>query len=148
MAGQAEPDNLFIIAAIGHALSESGKYEEALPVFFKVMYNDEQNLSILRPLAWCAFMAGKLEVARQTFEKIVAVKPDKNDYMQFAHVLWVSGMHREAINTYQAAFRESNFDTGWFRKSMARDSKLINTNATTGKDIPLLIDYVVLFTTK
>lgn len=145
-ASREEPENLFVQSAIGHALMELGQYDEALAMYFRVMYQDEKNISILRPLAWCAFLAGKFDVSLQTFDKIIALRPEKTDFVQYGHALWVAGKTKEAIQAYKTALQTAHFDAGWFRQAMVPEAGLLAEKGISTEDLLLMCDYILLFT--
>lgn len=145
-ADREEPDNLFVQAAIGHTLMDLGRYEEALAMYFRVMYQDEKNISILRPLAWCAFLAGKFDVALQTFEKIIALNPEKTDFVQWGHALWAAGNTTEAIRAFKLALQTAHFDTVWFRQAMNPEAGVLAEKGISTEDLSLMCDYILLFT--
>ena len=140
-AGKLEPENLQIQTHIGQAYMEMEDYETALKYFFKVEYAQPDNLKIQRPIGWCSFVLGKFDTAKRYFEKVIAIRGNKNDYLNLGHVEWCMGNKSDAIQQYKLSLKASSGDMVWFSKVLQEDSRYLIRHGIKSFDIPLMIDY-------
>ncbi len=75
------PDNLSVQISIGHCHLELKDYNEALKCFFKVDYLDSKSHKAWRPIAWCSFLTGKYDQARNYYKKILDNQPNAQDLL-------------------------------------------------------------------
>ena len=96
------PDNLSYTYGLGRSLMEQGKFEEALPYFYKIDVMDENNIKAWRGIGWCCFILDKLEQAQKYYDKLTASsKPDINDWLNAGHVAWCQGHIQQALQYYK-----------------------------------------------
>jgi tetratricopeptide (TPR) repeat protein len=143
-AEKLEPDDLEVQAFLGHVYLETGEYEKALKYYFKVEYLQPDNHKVYRPISWCSFMLGKLDIAEKYLEKSVLHDAAKNDYMNLGHIHWCQGEKQKAIENYRMSLKVSNMDVEWFSKVIQDDSKYLLAYGIHTLDIPLMIDYIRL----
>ena len=99
---EMSPDNLSYTYGLGRSLMEQGKYEEALPYFYKIDVMDENNIKAWRGIGWCCFILDKLEQAQKYYDKLTASsKPDINDWLNAGHVAWCQGHIQQALQYYK-----------------------------------------------
>jgi tetratricopeptide (TPR) repeat protein len=67
-----DPQNMHTIVMIGHCHLDLHDFDAALKYYFKVEYNDPDNIRILKPIAWCYFVQGKYEQSKKYFDKITS----------------------------------------------------------------------------
>lgn len=136
------PDDLNLQAELGHLHLCLEDFENALQYYFKVEYLAPENLKVRRPLAWCSYMLGKLEASQKYYEKIMGGNFNKNDLLNFGHVMWSQNNKSQAISCYKQAYAKSSDDRKWFEKVMLADSKHLLNNGVEPLDIHLMIDYI------
>lgn len=140
------PENTQLQVLIGNTYMEMENYELALQYFYKAEYNEPNNFKILRPIAWCSFVTGKLSDAEKYYSKIVENEANANkyDHLNYAHVLWCKGNKMDAIKNYKLALKKSEFDFNWFSNALEDDKKYLLSYNINPLDIPLMIDYMKL----
>jgi tetratricopeptide (TPR) repeat protein len=139
-----DPENLFIQLYIGHTYMEMEDFETALKYYFKVEYRDPSNKKIFRPIAWSSFVTGKFDVATKYFEKAIRNKPNKNDFVNIAHIDWCTGDKKMAIENYKKSLIIAGADFEWLTKVFEQDRKYLMKYGIKEFDIPLMIDYLRL----
>lgn len=135
------PDNHLMVYYMGSCLAELGKYDEALNYFFKLDFIENNSVKSWRGIAWCSFVADKLEQAMKHYQKIIDTKPKAMDYLNAGHVAW--SMHRinEAAGFYQKAaqlFGSKDLFIDMFYK----DQEFLMSKGVNADDISLMIDLV------
>jgi len=145
-AEKMEPDNLQLQANLAHTYFDMKDYENALKVYFKVEYLAPDNFKIMRPIAWCSFMLNKLDTAKKYFEKIPDAEINPNDLLNLGHIEWCLGNKQIAIECYQQCIQKSTYNFDWFSEEFMADSELIIRYGIDPIDIPLMLDYLKIFT--
>ena len=103
-AEEITPESLPLLRQTGECLVALKRYDEAFARFFKVEYMNPGNINALRAIAWCSFLTGKEEQARNCYRKIFEQpKATYIDYMNAAHVEWLTGNNRHATELYGKA---------------------------------------------
>jgi tetratricopeptide (TPR) repeat protein len=143
-AEKLEPENLQVQASLGHTLMEMENYGEALKYYFKVEYLQPDNHKVQRPISWCSFMLGKLDVAKKYLERSLEKETNKNDFLNLGHINWCLKDKQKAIENYRKSLRASNMDADWFGRAMMDDSKHLSVYGIHIFDIPLMIDYIMM----
>lgn len=95
------PDDPNVALNLGYALSEAGKNDLAEAQFHKAAYLMPDSLKPLRGLAWTQFLNRKFDQSSATYQRIVAVGPTPEDYLNAGHLAWAQGNLREAVNYYR-----------------------------------------------
>jgi tetratricopeptide (TPR) repeat protein len=143
LAEKLDPDDLKIQASIGQTLIYLGRYEEALACYFKVEVMAPENYRIRRPLAWCSFLTGKLDTARDYLMRLLANEPDNRfDLMNLGHVLWCMKKPEEALEMYRKSVRAWKGDVAGFVSSFNEDRKHLQKCNISSFDMDLMVDYL------
>ncbi len=141
-AEKLEPDNLYVQTYIGHSYLDLKQYEKALEYYYKVEFLAEENRKVLRPIAWCSFVLGKLDTARKYFERIIEDEANKFDFMNLGHVEWCLGNRKAAVKNYKLSINRSDNNLKSFLASFEDDKQFLIENGIDGNEIPLLLDYL------
>lgn len=96
---EAAPDDLSLAYLSGVSLIEAGRFSDAVVVFERLYYCEE-SLRSLRPLVWSLFMTGQTERADELSDKIIALGPNANDWLNSGHIKLALKEYPEAINAY------------------------------------------------
>ncbi|MBN1951047.1 MAG: tetratricopeptide repeat protein [Bacteroidales bacterium] len=140
----SDPHDLNNLAYLGQLHMDIEDFNEALQYYYKVEYEAPENERVYRPIAWCSFVLGKHDNALKYFEKVVKLKPGKDDYLNLGHCFWASGNVEQALISYRTALRLSSGDKQWFRDVFSKDSKYLLATGKEELDIHLMADYVLL----
>ena len=140
------PENVSISLSIGHCLLAAGEYKEALKAYFKAYYLDKNRNKALRPIAWCAFLTGNLDMSGEYYAKIsenLTLTP--HDYMNMGHLELCSGNRAEALARYRQAVSSLECDDQkerWskFVEIFEADVPHLIANGLSAIDVRLLLD--------
>ena len=98
-----EPDNVELLNAMGFALFQQGKSQEAIAELEKAVAIDPRHVKARNNLALAAIDAGELELAEAHYRESLAIKPDAAIYNDLGFVLERMGMSEDAEAAYRKA---------------------------------------------
>lgn len=133
------PDNLSITISIGHCYLELRNYSEALKCFYKVDYLDGNNKA-WRPIAWCSFLTGKYDQARNYYKKILSNQPNTQDLLNAGHTEWALQNIKGAIEFYRQAVEKENRDFYKFQEEFNQDIPDLIVAGIEDTEISLMMD--------
>lgn len=133
------PDNLSITISIGHCYLELKNYSEALKCFFKVDYMDS-NSKVWRPIAWCSFLTGKYDQARNYYKKIMENQPNTQDLLNAGHTEWALQNIKGAIEFYKQAVNKECGDFYKFQEEFNQDIPDLIVAGIEDTEISLMMD--------
>ncbi|MDY4527481.1 MAG: tetratricopeptide repeat protein [Parabacteroides sp.] len=136
---QQYPDDLPVQISIGHCYLELKNYAQALHYFFKVDYLDP-NHKAWRPIAWCSFLTGKYDQARNYYQKILEWQPTAQDYLNAGHTEWVLQNTEKSLQYYKQAVKALSGDIQQFRELFDQDLPDLLAAGIESEEIPLMID--------
>jgi tetratricopeptide (TPR) repeat protein len=134
------PDNLSVTISIGHCHLELKNFSEALKCYFKVEYLDPESHKAWRPIAWCSFLTGKFEQARNYYGKIMGNAPSLQDMLNAGHTEWALQNVKGAINFYKMAVEADGGDFHKFMEQFTQDIPDLLSAGIEEQDISLLLD--------
>ncbi len=137
------PDDLYLEAQIGHNYFENEKYEQALKHYFKIEYMDPDNSRILRPIAWCSFVMGKMDTAEKYYSKLID-QGDAGyyDLMNLGHLYWCRGEINLAIKQYRQSLHALEDNISQFFDDFRKDQDILINAGVPEIDIILMLDYL------
>lgn len=133
------PDNLSVTISIGHCYLELKNYDEALKCFFKVDYLDGNNKA-WRPIAWCSFLTGKYDQARNYYKKILANQPNTQDFLNAGHTEWALQNIKGTMDYYKQAVNKENGNFLKFQEEFNQDIPDLIVAGIEDTEIPLMMD--------
>lgn len=136
---QQYPDDLPVQISIGHCYLELKNYAQALQYFFKVDYSDP-NHKAWRPIAWCSFLTGKYDQARNYYQKILEWQPTAQDYLNAGHTEWVLQNLEKSLQYYKQAVEALSGDIQQFKELFDQDRTDLLVAGIEPEEIPLMID--------
>jgi tetratricopeptide (TPR) repeat protein len=139
-----EPDNLEIQAFLGQLHIEKEDFDGALKYYYKVEYLKPNFAKAQRPIGWCNFLMKNTDQAMRYFKKVIDSDGQRSDYINLAHVCWVTGDLTQAIDNYRLALKHSGSNVDWFRKSMETDYIHLKGYGIDQLEISLMTDYLLL----
>lgn len=98
---EMQPENTPVLLQIAGCLANLKRYDEALSYLKKVDFLDADNLKTWRAIAWCYFLKGNYNQASNYCEKLLNAQPIAMDYLNAAHVAWLSGHINQASRYYR-----------------------------------------------
>lgn len=106
----------------GVLFQQMQRYDESLSSLLEAVAQKPNDIQILNDLGTTYFYAQKLGEAEATFQKSIAVNPDKNPnaYNNLGFVLFNSGRQEEAIKMYQKAAAQGHADAAAYLRQIGR----------------------------
>ena len=136
-----EPENLTFSYHLGACLVEMGEFDEALQCFYKMDLAEDNNIKAWRGIAWCSFQCGKLDRAQQYYDKIIALQPDANDWLNAGHVAWCQGHLSQAVACYRKGAQAASSPLA-FRQMLLQDRNQLLQKGISETDILLVLDMI------
>ena len=133
------PDDLSIQICIGHCHLELKNYNEALKYYFKVDYLDNKSTKAWRPIAWCSFLTGKYDQARNYYKKIM----DNQQHPRFLEC-GTYGMgiteYKGSACFYKKAVEKESGDFSKFQEQFNQDIPDLLVAGIEEAEVPLMMD--------
>ena len=140
IAEELAPENISLLLQTGESFAATKRYEEAFARFYKAEFLKPDSRRALRAIAWCSFVTGKDEQAQGYYRRLLDMpKPGFEDYLNAAHVEWVSGNKGKAIELYSKA-KECGKSTDEIAEQIMRDSDTLRARGISEKELLLLRD--------
>ena len=140
MAEELAPDNISLLLQTGESFAATKRYEEAFARFYKAEFLKPGSQRTLRAIAWCSFATGKDEQARGYYKRILeTTSPQAEDYINAAHVEWVSNNRNGAIELYNKA-KECGKSTDEIAEQIMHDKETLTARGIDEKELLLLRD--------
>ena len=118
------------------------RYDEAFARFFKVEYLDANSHRSWRAIAWCSFLTGKEQQARNYYEKLLTSNSARlEDYINAAHVEWIAGNRPQAIELYNKASELCN-DRKRLEQLIKQDAEVLIQRGASPFELTLLLDLI------
>lgn len=134
------PNNLSVLISIGHCHLELKDYNEALKCFFKVDYLDSKSHKAWRPIAWCSFLTGKYDQARNYYRKILDNQPNAQDLLNAGHTEWALQNIKGALSFYQQAVQMEKGDLMQFQEQFNLDVADLLIAGIEKAEVALMLD--------
>jgi len=141
-AAALEPDDAYLQTMLGNCYLDLHQFETALDHYFRVEILSPENKKILRPIAWCCFVLGKLDLAHNYFQLILADEPTANDLINSGHVELCSGNKPKAMEYYIAAISSGGINLQQFTETLDFDKHYLLANGVDPTEIQLITDYL------
>lgn len=147
---EKNPDNNHL--ALNHAMAQvnSGHAEEGLAVLYKLHYEDEDNLTVVRALAWGLMMVQRLEQAEKLYRRLLEHQ-SQADCLNAGYCMWFQGKMAEAVDLLKRylVLCQSNQDANGEKTPRARlaadfanDRHLLDVYKIDDVDKQVVIDIV------
>ena len=137
-AEKRDTDNMSLQIQIGDCLVDLKHYDDALTRFFKVDYLKPDYPKAWRAIAWCAFLAGRMDKAKEYYDKLVKAKPTGNDCLNAGHAYFVDGNIQHAVSLYRQSRKALGAEQ--FETEFEKDRPILIEKGISEQDIPLLLD--------
>jgi tetratricopeptide (TPR) repeat protein len=137
-----QPNDVYINTMLGNCYLDLHQYEKALDHYFKVEILAPENKKMLRPIAWCCFVLGKLDLAQNYMQIIVNEGYTANDLINSGHVELCLGNKTKAMENYMAALKTGETSLAQFVETLDFDKHFIIANGIDPTEIQLIADYI------
>ena len=143
MAEELAPENISLLLQTGESFATMKQYDEAFARFYKVEYLKPGSQRATRAIAWCSFLTGKDEQARNYYKRLHAMpNPSFEDYLNAAHVEWVNKNNATAVELYEKA-KELCGSANKVAEQIMRDREALTLRGVSEKELLLLRDLIV-----
>ena len=112
----------------------------ALKCFFKVDYLDSKSHKAWRPIAWCSFLTGKYDQARNYYKKILDNQPNAQDLLNAGHTEWALQNIKGALSFYQQAVQMENGNFLKFQEQFSQDVADLLIAGIEETEVALMLD--------
>lgn len=140
-AEMLQPNNNSIQMNIGHCYLDMEDYEAALNCYFKIEFEDSNSTKTQRPIAWTAFLAGKLDLSESYYEQLIAEHASLHDYLNLGHIRLRSGRLKEAVDNYLQSLRMAGSYDEFF-KFFKEDEEILQKTGLDMSIVPRLLDQI------
>jgi len=141
-AAALDTDDVYLQTMLGNCYLDLHQFGKALEHYFKVEILAPENIKVLRPIAWCCFVLGKLDLAQNYFQLIAAEGFTANDMINAAHVELCLGNKPKAMENYVAALRTGEINLAQFTETLDFDKHFLIANGVETTEIQLISDYI------
>ena len=141
-AAALDPDDAYLQTMLGNCYLDLHQFETALDHYFKVEILSPDNKKILRPIAWCCFVLGKLDLAHNYLQLVLAELPTANDMINAGHIELCAGNKPKAMEYYIAAVSTAGINLLQFAETLDFDKHYLVANGVDPTEIQLITDYL------
>ncbi len=100
-----EEDNLKYLKRKADCQIQDGRYEDAIPLLYKISYLDENSSDVKDELAHSLLMTGKYEKSKDIYNSLSATYPDNTQYLvNLANIYYVEKDFETAFTYYCEAY--------------------------------------------
>ena len=141
MAEEIAPENTSLLMQTGESHAALKQYDEAFARFYKVEYLKPDSRRAMRAIAWCSFITGKDDQARGYYRRLMEQPhPTFEDYLNAAHVEWVTKNNQQAVELYEKAKELCGDDR--FINTLFNDREVLFKRGVSETELQLLIDII------
>jgi len=141
-ASSLAPEDAYLHTMLGNCYLDLHQYGLALENYFKAEILSPENKKVLRPIAWCCFVLGKLDLATDYFNLILAEGSTGNDLINAGHVELCLGNKPKAMENYISAITSGGISLVQFSETLDFDKHYLIENGIAPSEIQLIKDYM------
>ena len=139
-----QPDSSSTAINLAYALIESGDYVAASVQLREVEERGGAGRKLDRALAWCAFMSGDMDTARERYRSVLHDAPTAQDFLNAGHFAWAEGRIGDAVVLYRRTMNADGLDITGVEQAIRADFSALSSAGVNIGDLPLILDAVVL----
>lgn len=141
-AASLAPDDAYLQTMLGNCYLDQHQYDKALEHYFRAEILSPENKKMLRPIAWCCFVLGKLDLAANYLNLILSGDFVANDLINAGHVELCQGNKPKAMENYISALSKGGISLNQFTETLEFDKQYLIANGVDHTDIQLITDYI------
>lgn len=144
---EINPEDKFFVMNKALCDIKLDKTSKAVEAMFKLEYNNADDKTVQRVLAWALINDGRTEQAISNYEKLLSMSSSiSEDNLNMGYCLWIKGEIEKAVE-YFKRFKKTSMShistgKGSISKEFESDSDFLHKNGITDVDIRLMIDIV------
>ena len=135
-----QPDAVSPMLNLAYACIEAGDYAAALTKLHELEARGESGARLVRALAWCSYMAGDYDSAREYYRAVLSDNPDSQDYLNMGHLAWSEGRIADAVEMYGRSMASGGYDVGTLEQNIRADVAALAAHGVDVSDLPLILD--------
>ncbi|NVO18364.1 MAG: hypothetical protein HXX13_01615 [Bacteroidetes bacterium] len=136
------PDDVYLHTMIGNCYLDLKRYEEALEHYFRVEFLAPDNKKVMRPIGWCCFVLGKIEMAHNYMSNILQIDAQSHDYINAGHVEFCLHNKTKAMEYYRKALEGIDISLAKFNEILEFDREFLILNGANPEEFPMITDYL------
>lgn len=143
-ASNLQPDDL-LSTQIAQCYMNLKDFEQALQYYSKLIFFKPGNMKLLRPIAYCHFLMGKLDQAQEAYTELLSTieSPSSYDLMNAGHVELCLGNRKQALAYYRNSMSNLSMSPGDLMSAFEEDVPYLCANGIDAGDIPLIRDFLL-----
>jgi len=141
-AAKLEPEDSYIQTMLANCYLDLHQFDIALPHYFKTEFLAPENKKVLRPIAWCCFVLGKLDLSRNYLQQILQEDGNANDLINAGHVELCCRNKPKALEYYISAIASETISLVKFSEILDFDKQHLVANGVESSEIQLIADYL------
>ena len=142
---ELSPDNATHALSLAIILTKEDKAADALPILYKLHYEDEQNLQVVRALAWALLASRKPDQASKTYSRIAdSGKLIAQDHLNIGYCQWLQGDIDSAIQSFKHYLEDQSGRTtpASLMEDFEKDEPILQANGITHYELLMMADLV------
>lgn len=140
---KSDADNATLLLSKAACLANLGQYEEALKMLYWLNYEQPDNSSVSRVLAWTLTENHQFEAAVKIYERLLKEEePIAEDYFNAAYCQWLAGRVSDAINALRHYREVFDIDSKGILKELNSERHRLSKHGLTDIDFKLMRDAV------
>ena len=137
-----QPDNTSYMLNTAICMMNAGQNAQALKLLYKLNYQDENNDSVNRVLAWALTLDHKYQQAGKLYDRLLSVEsPQPSDLLNYGYCLWFEGEVTTAIGMFrQFQSIQDNKDFSFYTEFCVNEYSQLQAQGKTDTEIQLMLD--------
>ena len=137
-----QPDNTSYMLNTAVCMMNAGQNAQALKLLYKLNYQDENNDSVNRVLAWALTLDHKYQQAGKLYDRLLSVEsPQPSDLLNYGYCLWFEGEVTTAIGMFrQFQSIQDNKDFSFYTEFCVNEYSQLQAQGKTDTEIQLMLD--------
>jgi len=142
LASEMDSEDIYIQTMLGNCYLDKQKFELALEHYFKAEFLAPENTNLFRPISWCAFASGKLEIAQNYMNRLLEKKPNATDYINAGHIELCCKNRAKAMDFYLESVLSASMSIKRFTEILQFDSVFLIENGVQPNELKFIADYL------
>lgn len=143
-AHELEPNNSHTSMMVGHSCLSLKNYSNALTYYFKVEFDNPDNVKILRPIAYCYLAKGQIDDSSKYYQRIPTEDLTSHDYINIGYIALSRRNRRDAAEFWHRSIAKGDISIENLVEIVESDKQLLSSINVDINEIPLLLDYITM----
>ncbi len=135
------PDNSTYSLSLAILLIKEGKAADALQILYKLHYEDEDNLQVIRVLAWVLLALQKTEQASKNYTRLIdSGQLTPEDHLNIGYCQWIKGDITSAISYFKHYMEALSATPQILMEEFEKDEPILQANGITHHELHMMVD--------